>query len=205
VTGDSGPGGVHMSGCVVVVSGPSGSGKTSVCEELAKDASVVRSVSVTTRAPRGGERDGREYVFVTEEEFRRGIAGGRFLEWAEVFGQLYGTPREPVDRALAEGKWIVLNIDTQGAQRLRDQGVAGVYVFLMPPSLEELERRLRGRNTESEDAIARRLARAAREMSEAPRYDVTVVNDRLERAVAEVRRVVRERVDALAGRSRAGR
>ncbi len=184
----------RSNGEVVVLSGPSGSGKTSVVEELCRDPRFVPSISATTRAPRGGEADGRDYHFLPEEEFRRRIRDGRFLEWAEVHGRLYGTPREGVERAVAEGKRVVLNIDVQGAARLREQGVAGTYIFLMPPSRQELERRLRARRTEADEAISRRLAIAEKEMAEAPRYDAVVVNDDLARAAAEVRRIVLSRV-----------
>jgi len=177
-------------GRVVVVSGPSGSGKTSVVNELLKDARFVRSVSATTRAPRGAEQDGHDYWFISEADFRGGIAEGRFIEWAEVYGRLYGTPREPLERALSEGKSVVLNIDVQGAARLREQGVDGLYVFLKTPSFAELERRLRGRRTDDESTIARRLAIARTEIAEASKYDVEVVNDDLARAADEVRRAV---------------
>lgn len=179
-----------MSGRLVVVSGPSGSGKTSVCAELAADPRFVRSVSATTRAPRGQEAHGRDYYFISEEEFRAGIREGRFIEWAEVYGRLYGTPREPVERAMAEGKWALLNIDVQGAARLREQGLKGIFIFVMPPSLAELERRLRGRRTDADATIARRLALAAVEMEAAPKYDAVVVNDDLARATAEVRKIL---------------
>jgi guanylate kinase len=182
-----------MRGRVVVISGPSGCGKTSVVNELAKDPRFVRSISATTRPPRAGERDGREYHFTDEASFRSGIAAGRFIEWAEVYGRLYGTPREPLERALEEGKFVLLNIDVQGARQLRDRGEPGLYVFLAPPSLEVLEERLRRRGTDGEEAIARRLAAAKVEMAEAPRYDAVVLNDTLERAAAEIRKIVLER------------
>lgn len=184
-----------MRGHVVVISGPSGSGKTSICHRLLEDPRFVPSISATTRAPRGGEVEGVHYVFLGEPEFRRWIAEDRFLEWAEVYGRLYGTPREPVERLVADGKLVVLNIDVQGAARLRERGVDAIFVFLMPPSTAELERRLRGRGTDREDVIARRLAVAAAEMKEAPRYDAIVTNDDLERCAGEVRRVVLERVE----------
>jgi guanylate kinase len=181
-------------GRVVVISGPSGSGKTSVCHELVRDPRFTPSISATTRAPRGGEVEGVHYYFLSEEEFRRRIADGRFLEWAEVYGRLYGTPREPVEKLVAEGKIVVLNIDVQGAARLRENQVDAITIFLKPPSPEELERRLRGRRTDRDDAIAKRLALAAFEMAEAGRYDKIVVNDDLPRAAAEVRDFIYERL-----------
>jgi guanylate kinase len=185
-----------MRGQVVVISGPSGSGKTSVVAELAKDPRFFRSISATTRPPRPGERDGREYHFLSEDVFRSEIAAGRFVEWAEVYGALYGTPRGPLERALAEGRYVLLNIDTQGAKTLRERGEPGIYVFLMPPSIEALEARLRRRGTDGEEAIERRLAAARREMDEAGRYDLVVVNDSLARAANEIRRFVIERAEA---------
>lgn len=178
-----------MPGRVIVISGPSGCGKTSVVDELAKDARFVRSVSATTRTPRGTEREGREYHFVSDADFRAGIREGRFIEWAEVYGRLYGTPRAPLEAALAAGKWVLLNIDPQGARKLRERGEPGLYVFLLPPSLEVLETRLRSRGTDDEPTIRRRLAQAASEIEQAPLYDATVVNDELARAAAEVRRI----------------
>ena len=180
-------------GGVIVLSGPSGCGKTSVVAEILKDPRFERSISATTRPPRPGEVDGREYYFLDETEFRRRIAEHRFVEWAEVYGALYGTPREPLERALAAGKGFVLNIDPQGAAKLRAAGWKGLYVFLLPPSLEVLEARLRNRGTDDEAAISRRLARARAEMGEAPNYDVTVVNDDIERAADEIRRIAFER------------
>jgi guanylate kinase len=185
---------------VVVISGPSGCGKTSVCIELARDPRFVRSVSATTRAPRTGEIHGRDYYFLSEAEFRADIAAGKFAEWAEVYGRLYGTPRSELEKGSGPGRFVVLNIDTQGATRLRSECVAGTYVFLEPPSMEELGRRLRGRGTDGEDAIGRRLALAEREMAEAPRYDFVVVNDDLARAVEEVKRMVLDREAKAEGR-----
>lgn len=178
-----------MRGRVIVISGPSGCGKTSVVDELAKDPRFARSISATTRKPRGTERDGREYYFLDEAAFRAGIAKGEFIEWAEVYGRLYGTPREPLERALAAGKWVLLNIDPQGARQLQERGEPGLYIFLLPPSLEVLEARLRRRGTDDEAAIARRLAQARLEMAEAPRYDAVVVNEDLARAADEIRRI----------------
>ncbi len=186
-------------GQVVVISGPSGCGKTSVVAELARDPRFVRSISATTRPPRPGERHGREYWFLDEAAFRENIAAGKFIEWAEVYGSLYGTPREPLERAIAEGKFVLLNIDVQGARQLRERGEPGFYVFLLPPSLEELERRLRGRGTDGDEAVRRRLEAARREMEEAPRYDAVVVNDSLERAAREIREIVLARAGGATG------
>ncbi len=177
---------------LIIVSGPSGCGKTSVVAELVTDPRFVRSVSATTRRPRGAERDGRDYHILDPDAFRRGIEEDRFLEWAEVYGCLYGTPREPIEGAIAAGLYPVLNIDTQGARTLRGKGVEGLYVFILPPSLTVLEDRLRRRGTDSEESIRRRLALAETEMAESGGYDVSVVNDDVGRAAGAVRRLALE-------------
>jgi len=195
-----------MPGRAVVISGPSGVGKTAVCDALtARDPRFVRSVSATTRAARPGEEDGRAYHFVGEAEFRRGIEEGRFLEWAEVYGRLYGTPREPVERAVREGRFVLLNIDVQGASKVRESGLDALFIFLVPPGREDLERRLRGRGTDGEAAIARRLAVADREMEERRLYDHCVLNDDLARAADEVRAIVERETAARSAARAAGR
>lgn len=176
-------------GRMLVVSGPSGSGKSTICKRLLLDPRVVFSVSATTRKPRPGEVDGRDYHFLSADEFRARIAKGAFIEHAEVFGNLYGTLREPMEAAKARGQVYLLEIDVQGANQLRALGEEGVYIFIAPPDFEELKRRLAGRGTESPEVLQRRLHKAEDEMRERHRYDHVVVNDDLERAVAEVRRL----------------
>lgn len=144
------------------------------------------SVSVTTRAPRPGERDGVDYRFVSDAAFDDLVERGALLEWAEVVGHRSGTPADPVEAALAAGRDVLLEIDVQGAGWVRRRMPEAVLVFLAPPSLEELERRLRARGTESEEALARRIATARDELRERDRFDHVVVNDDLDRAVAEV-------------------
>ncbi|MEY2745584.1 MAG: hypothetical protein RL112_626 [Planctomycetota bacterium] len=175
-------------GRMLVVSGPSGSGKSTICKRLLLDPRVVFSVSATTRKPRPGEVDGCDYHFLSADEFRARIAKGAFIEHAEVFGNLYGTLREPMEAAKARGQVYLLEIDVQGANQLRALGEEGVYIFIAPPDFEELKRRLAGRGTESPEVLQRRLHKAEDEMRERHRYDHVVVNDDLERAVAEVRR-----------------
>lgn len=144
------------------------------------------TVSATTREPRAGEVDGTSYHFLSDEEFERRVQAGEFLEWAWVHGHRYGTLRSEVDALNAEGRSVVLEIDVQGGLSVRSVHPEAVLVFVEPPSMEELERRLRGRGTEDEESVARRLANAREELACAVRYDVRVVNDDLDRAVAEV-------------------
>ena len=177
-------------GVVVVISGPSGSGKSSICRRVIEDPRVVFSVSTTTRAPRAGEVDGREYNFVTPAEFRRHIEEGDFIEHAEVHGNLYGTLRRPMEDAVASGRVFLMEIDVQGALQLKGLGVEGVYVFVAAPDTEDLRARLEGRGTDSPGVIERRLEKARDEMLEQDRYDHVVVNDDLERAIATVRDII---------------
>ncbi|WIX78119.1 guanylate kinase [Amycolatopsis carbonis] len=162
---------------LTVVSGPSGVGKSSVVGELRKlEPDIYFSVSVTTRKPRPGEVDGSHYHFVERAEFDRMVADGRLLEWAEFAGNCYGTPREPVERALAAGRPAVLEIELQGARQVRAAMPEARLVMLMPPSWDELVGRLTGRGTESEAAVQARLAEAERELAAAGEFDVRLVN-----------------------------
>ncbi|MEW6429024.1 MAG: guanylate kinase [Thermodesulfobacteriota bacterium] len=189
-----------MRGDLFVVSAPSGAGKTTILRRvLAETPNLEFSISHTTRKPRGGERDGADYWFVTREEFLATRDAGGFLEWAEVHGNYYGTSRKAVEQARDRGLDIVLDIDVQGAGKLRQQGIDGVFIFIAPPSFAELERRLRGRASDSDEVIRLRLANARREMAEIHLYDHLVVNDDLGEAVTMVRAVV------LARRSRGRR
>ena len=152
---------------------------------------LVRSVSVTTRAPRPGERRGRDYRFVSQAAFERMRRSGQLLEWAKVHGAYYGTPKRPVMRALAQGRDALLSIDVQGARQVRRLlGAQAVLIFLLPPSTEALQRRLARRRTDSEHAIRRRMAAAAREMACAQWYDYEVVNERLSDTMAQVEAIV---------------
>jgi guanylate kinase len=148
------------------------------------------SVSVTTRPPRPSEREGIDYRFVSDEEFDRLVAGGELLEWAHVVGHRSGTPARPVQDALAAGRDVVLEIDVQGARQVRQRVPEAVLIFLAPPSLEELERRLRSRGTEDEARLALRLATATAEMARQPEFDHVVVNDRLDQATAQVEAII---------------
>ncbi len=173
-------------GRLVVISGPTASGKSTLWRRLVQRPGVTFSVSATTRPPRDGETDGRDYHFISEEEFTRRVAAGEFLEWAHVHGRRYGTLRREVEAAVSAGRDILLEIDVQGARNLRASGVPALTIFVLPPSLEVLERRLRARGTEGEVEMRRRLDVVREEMSHAREYDHCVVNDDLERMVAEV-------------------
>jgi guanylate kinase len=182
-----------LPGLVVVVSGPSGVGKTTILAKLLEDPGYARSITATTRAPREGERDGIDYLFLPRARFEEDIARGRFLEHATVHGNLYGTPRDGVEAVLARGKSCLLNIDVQGAESLRRSGLPVVTVFLLPPSIEELESRLGRRGTEDPAEMRRRLEQARAEMAEADRFDRKIINHRLEDAVEQIRGFVAER------------
>ncbi len=178
-------------GIPFVVSAPSGTGKTTVCRAVvSRDPAIVFSVSHTTRPPRAGERDGVDYHFVSREEFLRLAGEGAFLEHAEYRGQLYGTSWAAIEAPLRAGRDVLLEIEVQGARQVRLRRPDARFVFLLPPSLEILEERLRGRGTESEELIARRLAVARQELGEVERYDYVVVNDELERAIDSLLTIV---------------
>ncbi|MSR63552.1 MAG: guanylate kinase [Planctomycetes bacterium] len=176
-------------GTMLVVSGPSGCGKSTICKRLVLDARVEFSVSATTRAPRAGEVDGREYHFLDKARFRAEIEHGAFIEWAEVHGNLYGTPRAPMEAALAAGRVFLLEIDVQGGKQLKALGLPGIYLFIAPPDMHSLRTRLERRGTDTPEVIERRMAKAGEEMRALDQYDHVVVNHELERAVAEVRRL----------------
>jgi guanylate kinase len=179
-------------GSLIIVSGPSGSGKSSVIDGALRTSGLPLrlSVSATTRLPRGEERDGREYHFWTRERFEEGLRQGAFLEHAEVYGNYYGTLRDEVDPYRERGVGVVLDIDVQGAAQVRRLYPDAVSVFVKPPSLAVLEQRLRDRHTDSEAAIRRRLAAAERELAHSGEYQYQLVNDELEPAVAELRRIL---------------
>ena len=180
-------------GLMVILSSPSGAGKTTIARKLlaAEDGALAMSVSVTTRPIRPGEVDGKDYHFTDEARFRQMVAEDAFLEWAEVFGNLYGTPRAQVAQGLAAGRDYLFDVDWQGAQQLSQAAGADVVsVFLLPPSVAELEHRLRGRGTDSEAVIRGRMDRARAEMSHWSEYDYVVVNDEIEACFAKVRTIL---------------
>lgn len=184
-------------GKLYVIAAPSGGGKTSLLQALMKKRPALRfSVSCTTRPPRAHEREGRDYHFIDRTEFERLIAAGEFVEHAEVFGNLYGTRRSVVEAALAAGQDLLLDIDWQGALQVRERLPEAVQVFILPPSREELERRLRGRGTDSAEVIERRLAESVLEMSHWRDFDYVIVNRDFDRALAELEAVFDGRGEA---------
>lgn len=175
---------------VFIVSGPSGSGKSTLVKKLLEVPGTMLSISCTTRPPRPGEEDGKWYNFVSEEQFARMVARDEFLEHARVFGKhSYGTPKRVLDDARAQGKDLVLEIDVQGAQQVKRKLPDAVAIFILPPSRQELEKRIRARGLDSEEEIARRLDRARQEMQSYSEYDFLVINDDLERAGREIQAI----------------
>lgn len=176
---------------VVAITAPSGAGKTTVIKRLLElDDRLEYSVSVTTRAPRQDEAEGREYFFLRPEQFRAHLEAGELAEWAEVHGNLYGTLKSRVQEILGRGRHVVMDIDVQGAEQLSRSYPLGVYIFLLPPSMEELKRRLGGRGTEAPAALDVRLRNAVQEIGRMPKFDYLVVNDDLERSVEHVRSII---------------
>lgn len=183
---------IERRGIMLVLSSPSGAGKTTLARKLlAADSSIEMSVSVTTRKPRPGEEEGRDYYFVSESEFRRMRDAGDLLEWARVFDNFYGTPRSPVERALAAGRDVLFDIDWQGAQQLNEKVAQDlVRVFILPPSGEVLEQRLKARAQDAPDSVARRMADAAAEISHWAEYDYVIINADLKASVDGLRAIV---------------
>jgi guanylate kinase len=179
---------VARRGLMLVLSSPSGAGKTTLSRMLLEaDPNVELSVSVTTRARRANETDGRDYHFIDKARFAKMVESDELLEWAEVFGNLYGTPRAPVETSLEAGRDVLFDIDWQGTQQLREKARGDMAsVFVLPPSMSELERRLRERALDDERIIKGRMAKAGDELSHWPEYDYVIVNDDIDRAFAEV-------------------
>lgn len=178
-------------GVLYVISAPSGAGKTSLCKEIIDIFPNLRhSVSHTTRPPRTGEVHGRDYFFVGKEEFNRMVAAGEFAEWAEVHGNLYGTSLATLKESRTDGIDLILDIDCQGARQLKGRFEGGVYIFVLPPNIEELRRRLDNRSSDSPEVIERRINNAAGEIKEARWYDYIIVNDRFSEAVEQLKSVL---------------
>ena len=178
-------------GLLILISGPSGTGKGTVCDLLRqKHPEISYSISATTRQPRPGEQDGVNYYFYTKEKFREMIDQGQLLEWAEVYGNFYGTPKQKVLDRLDAGEDILLEIDTQGALNVMKVMPEGLFIFLLPPSLEELAARLKGRGTETEESLHRRLGAAVDEIKLATKYRYVVVNDKVEDAEETIANII---------------
>src|SRR4051812_9877842 len=184
--------GIQRRGLMLVLSSPSGAGKTTLSRRLLEgDSAITMSVSATTRAARAGEADGTDYHFVSSSMFVGMVESGAFLEHALVFGHHYGTPKEPVMLALAKGQDVLFDIDWQGTQQLRQQaGDDLVSVFVLPPSHDELERRLRARAQDAEEVVAQRMARASNEISHWAEYDYVVINDDLDATLAKIQTIL---------------
>ena len=181
----------HNRGRLYVISGPSGTGKGTICKEILKDIGNEFSVSMTTREPREGELHGREYFFVSHEEFTENISKNNFLEYATVFDNYYGTPKDIVLKKLDKGRNVILDIDVQGGLQVREAMPEAVLIFLLPPSLAELRRRLENRGTETPEKIEKRLSKAVDEIKFIGEYDYMVINNDLETAVDNVRSIMK--------------
>ena len=181
-----------MSGCLFIVSAPSGAGKTTLVSGLiAADPIVKKSVSYTTRRPRPGEENGRDYHFVTDEQFRRMQADGEFLETAHVHGNLYGTSKRTVENECSVGNDVLLEIDWQGARQIRRLQPDAVAIFILPPSIEALEKRLRGRGQDSAEVIAKRVSAARGEISHVGDFDYVIINEEFNRAAQDLISIIR--------------
>lgn len=178
-------------GLLVVISGPSGAGKGTICKRLLMEMSYLKvSVSATTRKPREGEAEGISYYFIDEEEFIKRINNDEFLEYAKVYGNYYGTPKEEVFKQLKAGNDIILEIDIQGALQVKKNYPMGVFIFILPPSLAELKTRIEGRGTDSKEVILRRMESAYDELNYAFQYDYAVLNDQVEVVAEKIKHII---------------
>ena len=188
-------------GLLIVLSGPSGSGKNTVCDEVKKNNSNIwESISMTSRKPRKGEEDGKAYYFVSENEFEENIKNDKMLEWAKFAGNYYGTPKESVQKHLDKGEDVILVIEIQGALQIKKKLPQALFIFLLPPSMRELKRRLTDRHTESEEKILERFETAYKEINEISKYNYVIINDKVEEAAQKLDAIVKAercRVDRI--------
>jgi len=181
-----------MKGTLFIVTAPSGAGKSTICDAVLADMERLKySVSATTRAPRKGEEDGRDYYFLSRDEFEGMLAEEKFLEHARVYDYYYGTPQEYIEKELQAGYDLILDIDLQGARSVKARNYPAVYIYILPPSLEVLRQRLEGRQTDSPEVIEKRFAQAAGEIRAAVEYDYCIINDDLPTAVEEMKSIIR--------------
>lgn len=179
-----------MSGNLFIIAGCSGVGKGTLIKLfLERNPNIQLSVSATTRSPREGEQDGVNYFFVSKEDFENSVKNNEFLEWAEFSGNLYGTKRSFVEKTLAKGIDLILEIEVQGAKQVKEKMPEAISIFIMPPSIEELEARLRGRHTETEEAIQKRLHQVSREIEAGKNFDYKIINDKLEQALSDMQQI----------------
>lgn len=178
-------------GLLIVLSGPSGAGKGTICKEYLKSReNVWLSVSATTRSPRDGEVQGKNYFFIAKEEFEKGIEKGEFFEYAQVYGNYYGTPKQKIMEKLDQGIDVILEIDIQGAMNVKKVYSEGVFVFILPPSMEELKRRIIGRGSETEESLDTRFKSAYKELNFVSEYDYAVINDVVELAAERIEHII---------------
>ena len=178
-------------GILFIISAPSGSGKTTLCTRLVESVdSLYRSISMTTRAPRPGEKDGMDYIFIEKPEFIKRLTKDEFFEWAKVFGEHYGTPKKHIMHMLKRGSDVLLSIDVQGAMKIKRLKLDAVYIFILPPSIAMLKERLVNRSTDSKEAIRGRLRIAKKEIASSQKYDYVIVNNRLEPALDNLRAII---------------
>ncbi|CAK9331237.1 guanylate kinase [Thermoanaerobacter kivui] len=178
-------------GLLIVLSGPSGAGKGTICKALMeKEKNLKLSISATTRQPRVGEVEGKNYFFKSEDDFLKMIESDSFLEWAKVYDHYYGTPKEFVLKNLEEGNDVVLEIDIQGALKIKEKFPEGVFIFILPPSMEELKNRIKKRGTETEEEIIKRFKSAYEELNFVSKYNYVVINDSVEEAVEKIKAII---------------
>lgn len=177
-------------GVLIVISGPSGTGKGTVCKALLKKNKYWLSVSATTRSPRAGETNGKSYFFLSKEDFKKKVELGDFLEYAEVYGNFYGTPKSYVMEKLDEGMDVILEIDIQGALQVKENYPDGVFIFLLPPSMEELKNRIINRGSETQESLMTRFKSAYKELNYISKYNYAVINDKVEYAVEKIESII---------------